>query len=190
VRLGDVWEHATRVVTLVLTILAPIGAAIHLWRRPEPRTRERRVEVLLLWWFALALGVSSVLTGLVHVFDGQATADDIGFTRGEGGFQFENAMADVAVGVCSLLCLKIRGTWWLAVIVFASILYYGDAVGHVYQWLHNDNTEPGNVGIPLFLDVLVPAIATALYLLYQAERKSPAPGGAVAPSAGGVAGAP
>lgn len=154
-------------VTLALTILAPLGAAIYLWRRPDPRTRERKLEVYLLWWFALALGVASVLTGFVHVFDGQDTAEQIGFTRGDGGFQFENAMADVAVGVCSLLCLKIRGTFWVAALVFSSILYYGDAVGHVYQWLHNDNTEPGNVGIPLFLDFLVPAVATALYLGYR-----------------------
>jgi hypothetical protein len=168
--------------SLVLTILAPIGAALYLWRRPEPRTRERKVEVYLLWWFALALGLVSIGTSLVHVFDGPATAEDIGFTRGEGGFQFENAMADLAVGVCSLLCLRIRGTFWIATIVFASILYWGDAVGHVYQWLHNDNTEPGNVGIPLYYDVIVPAVAIVLYRLHRNERRSREP--AVAAEAG------
>jgi hypothetical protein len=38
---------ARPVATLVVTILAPIGAAMYLWRRPEPRTRERKLEVYL-----------------------------------------------------------------------------------------------------------------------------------------------
>jgi hypothetical protein len=157
-------------MNLIVTILAPIAAALHLWRRPEPRTRARTLEIYLLWWFALAFGATGVISACVHVFDGAATAEQIGFTRGDGGFQFENAMGDLAIGVCSLLCLRIRGTFWIAVLVFASIQFYGDGVGHVYQWLHNDNTEPGNVGIPLVYDFVAPTVATALYLALRAAR--------------------
>jgi hypothetical protein len=154
---------------LIITVLAPIGAWVHLRRHPEPRSRARTLEVYLLWWLALAIGVVGILGACFHIFDGPATAEMIGFTRGDGGFQFENAMGDLAIGVIALLCIRIRGTFWLAVLIVASIQYYGDAYGHVYQWLHNDNTEPGNVGAPLWLDVIVPTVAI---LLYRAWRRA------------------
>jgi hypothetical protein len=154
-------------LVLILTVLAPIGAWIHLRRHPEPRGRKRTLEIYLLWWLALAIGAASVFGALFHVFDGPAIAEMIGFTRGDGGFQFENAMGDLAIGVTGLLCIRIRGTFWLAVLLVASIQYYGDAYGHVYQWLHNDNTEPDNIGIPLWQDLIVPTVGLALYMSWK-----------------------
>ena len=149
---------------LIATVIAPIGAFIHLRRHPEPNTRQRVFEVYLLWWLALAIGFSGVVGGLYHVFDGKQIAEDIGFTRGDGGFQFENAMGDIAIGVAALLCLRYRDpAFWLAVLIIATIQYWGDAIGHVYQWRHNGNDDPDNVGIPLVLDVLVPIVAWVLY---------------------------
>lgn len=160
---------------LILAAIAPIGAWLHLRRHPEPRSRRRTIEVFLLWWLALAIGVSSVIGGLYHVFDGAEIAKEIGFTRGDGGFQFENAMGDLAIGVTALLCLRIRGTFWLAVLLVTAIQYYGDAYGHVYQWLHNDNTEPGNIGPPLWLDVVVPTVALLLYRAWRRAGGNPEP---------------
>ena len=137
--------------------------------------------MFLLWWLALAVGVAGIAGAAFHVFDGPAIAEMIGYTRGDGGFQFENAMGDLAIGVAGVLCIWIRGNFWLATIVVTSIQYYGDAlVGHVHQWLANGNTEPGNIGIPLYLDVIVPVVATVLYVLMRRasrkeESRSPGP---------------
>jgi hypothetical protein len=160
---------------LILTAIAPIGAWLHLRRHPQPRSRRRTLEVYLLWWFALPIGVASVLGAAFHVFDGVEIAKEIGFTRGDGGFQFENAMGDLAVGVTGLLCLRFRGTFWLAVLLVTAIQYYGDAYGHVYQWLHNDNTEPGNVGIPLWLDLVIPTVGLLLYRAWLRAGGRPEP---------------
>ena len=100
-------------IQLILLAAALIGAWIHLHRRPDPRSGARTFEVYLLWWLALAIGVASVLGAASHVFQGQQTAAMIGFTRGDGGFQFENAMGDLSIGIAGLLCLRIRGTFWL-----------------------------------------------------------------------------
>lgn len=78
-------------------------------------------------------------------------------------------MGDLSIGVVGLLCLRIRGTFWLAVLLVAAVQYYGDAYGHLYQWIENDNTEPGNVGIPLWLDLIVPTVG---FLLYGAWRRT------------------
>lgn len=162
---------------LILAAIAPVGAWIHLRRHPEPRGRQRTLEVYLLWWLALAIGASGIIGGLFHIFDGPAIAEEIGFTRGDGGFQFENAMGDIAIGVTALLCLRIRGTFWLAVLLVAAIQYYGDAYGHVYQWLENDNTKSGNVGPPLWLDVVVPTVGLLLYRAWRRAGSQPEPSG-------------
>jgi hypothetical protein len=153
---------------LVVTLAAPVGAWIHLRRHPDPRSRERTLETFLLWWIAVAIGVAGLFGAGFHVFDGPEIAEEIGFTRGDGGFQFENAMGDLAIGVTGLLCIRYRNPgFWLAVLLVTAIQYYGDAYGHVYQWLENDNTEPGNVGIPLVLDLVVPTVGLFLYRAWR-----------------------
>lgn len=153
---------------LVVTALAPIGAWIQL-RRERDAGHARRLEVYLVWWLAVAIGAESLIGALFHLFDGPMVAEEIGYTRGDGGFQYENAMGDLAIGVTGLLCTRIRGNFWLAVLIVTSIVYYGDAGGHVYFWLAEDDTDPGNVGAPLWLDVIVPTVA---WLLYWRHRRA------------------
>jgi hypothetical protein len=168
---------------LVLTLIAPIGAWIHLRRHPEPRSRERTLRTFLLWWLVLPIGLAGVGITASHVFNAAATAEDIGFTRGDGGFQFENAMGDLAIGVTGLLCVRFRNPgFWLAVLLVTAIQYYGDAYGHVYQWIENDNTEQGNVGPPLWVDVIVPTVGLALYAAYQPAARAVASADAPAPA--------
>jgi hypothetical protein len=157
------------VATLILMVVAPIGAWIQL-RRQGPHRPARTVEVYLLWWLAVAVGVSGVLQTAEHVFNGAATAEDIGFTRGDSGFQFENAMGDFAIGVAGLLCIRFRGLFWLAVLIVTAVQYYGDAIGHVYQWIENDNTNQGNIGPPLWVDLIVPTVGLLLYWLMSRAR--------------------
>jgi hypothetical protein len=154
-------------LSIALAILALIGAAIQTYRQPAPRSRARVAETFLLWWFALAIGVGALLGAAVHVFNGPATAEYIGFTRGDGGFQFENAMGDLALGVVSIMCLRFRGTFWIAALTFLTIQYGGDAYGHFYQWIENDNTEPGNVGPPLWLDIILPVVGWSLFAIFK-----------------------
>ena len=158
---------------IVVTLAAVVGAFVHIRRDAEPRSRERTIQVYLLWWLAVAIGLAGVLVAAAHVFDGVGTAEDIGFTRGDGGFQFENAMGDLAIGVTGLLCIRFRSPgFWLAVLLVTAIQYYGDAYGHVYQWIEYDNTEPGNVGVPLVVDLVIPTVGL---LLYHGWRRAGAP---------------
>jgi hypothetical protein len=166
---------------LILMILTPIGAWIHLRRDTQPRSRERTLEIFLLWWLAVPIGVAGVAGAASHVFDGPATAEMIGFTRGDGGFQFENAMGDLAIGVTGLLCIRFRGYFWLAVLLVTAIQYYGDAYGHFFQWIENDNTDDGNIGPPLWLDLIVPTVGLILYRLYTRAKPIPKPEQAAPP---------
>ena len=145
--------------TAVLAVVALVGAFL----QSRHRRGTARIDTYLVWWLVAAVGVASVIGAAFHVFDGPATAEMIGYTRGDGGFQFENAMGDLAIGVAGILCYRFRGGFWLATIVVTTVQYFGDAAGHLYFWLAKDNTEPGNVGFPLWFDIILPIVAWALY---------------------------
>lgn len=152
---------------IVVVILALVGAAVHWRMRRHDAGPATAVDTFLVWWLAVAVGVGTLLGAGAHLFDGPAIAEMIGYTRGNGGFQFENAMGDLSIGVVGLMCVRFRGDFWLAVLVVLSVQFYGDGIGHLYYWLAEDNTRPGNVGPPLWLDFIIPTVA---WILYAASR--------------------
>lgn len=163
-------------IFVLYAVVALGGAAIHLWRRPGGRDRVTAIETVLLWWLVVALGISGIVGGLFHLFDGPQIAREIGFTRGDGGFQTEVGFGDVAVGVAAVLCIWFRDRFWLAVIVVAAISLWGDAYGHIHQAVVNDNHDVDNTGPVLYADILFPLVALLLYgYRERLRRREPAP---------------
>lgn len=161
-------------IFVLYAVVALVGAGIHLLRHREDRTPARIVETFLLWWLVVAIGVAGIVGGLYHLFDGPQVAREIGYTRGDGGFQDEVAFGDIALGVAAFLCIWFRDRYWLAVIVVASISLWGDAYGHIHQAIEFDNHDPDNTGPVLYLDILAPLIAIALYAVRERlQRRAP-----------------
>jgi hypothetical protein len=151
------------VVYVLYAVIALAGAAIELWRRPERRRPAAAVEGFLVWWVVVTIGVAGIVGGLFHLFDGPAIAKEIGFTRGDGGFQTEVAFGDLGLGLAALLCIWIRDRYMLAVLIVAAVSLWGDAFGHIHQAVVNDNHDPDNTGPVLYSDIVVPLVALALY---------------------------
>ncbi|HVY76937.1 MAG TPA: DUF6790 family protein [Solirubrobacterales bacterium] len=147
--------------------IALIGAAIHLHRDTRPRSAARTLEVLLVWWMVVAVGVAAIFGAMFHFFDGPDTAREIGFTNGDGGFQTEVGFGDLAIGVLGVLCIWFRDRFLLAAVVAVSISYLGDAYGHLHQAAIHDNHAPDNTGLVLWSDFIVPLVAIALYALRE-----------------------
>jgi len=161
-------------VYVVYALVAMLGAAIHLWRHPADRSRGRAIEVVLVWWVVVTIGVAGIVGGLFHLFDGAEIAREIGFTRGDGGFQTEVGFGDLALGVAAVLCVWIRDRYLLAILIVAAISLWGDAFGHIHQEVVNDNHDPDNTGPVLYSDILVPLIGLALYAARERRSKHPA----------------
>jgi hypothetical protein len=152
------------VIYVLYALVALIGAGIRLWRHPAERRPAQAVEVVLLWWIVVTIGVAGIVGGLFHLFDGASIAREIGFTRGDGGFQAEVGFGDLALGVAAVLCIWFRDRYWLAILVVATISLWGDAFGHIHQEIVNDNHDPDNTGPVLYADIVVPLVALALYI--------------------------
>lgn len=146
--------------TLVAVLVAVIGGFVQSRRHPE----RAAADVHMVWWMVWVVGIGSIIGAAFHIFDGPQTAAMIGYTRGDGGFQWENAMGDLAIGVAGLMSYRYRGSFWLATIVVLTVQYLGDAAGHLYFWLAQGNTKPYNIGVPLVVDIALPVVMWALYI--------------------------
>jgi hypothetical protein len=155
------------VIYIVYALVAVLGAAVHLWRHPADRAAPRAIEVALVWWIVVTIGVAGIVGAGFHLFDGADIAREIGFTRGDGGFQTEVGFGDLALGVAAVLCIWFRDRYLLAIIVVAMISLWGDAFGHVHQEVVNDNHDPDNTGAVLYADILFPLVAACLYALRE-----------------------
>ena len=155
-------------------LVALAGATIHLWRDKEPRSRRRTLEIFLVWWLAVTIGIAGIVGGLYHLLDGKGIAEEIGFTRGDGGFQTEVGFADLAIGTIALLGIWFRGNWWLAALIAAAISLWGDAYGHVHQAIEFNNRDPDNFGPVIGADLIYPFVGLVLYALWRrADTDSP-----------------
>lgn len=153
--------------------VALIGATIHNWRDKKGGGRGRTLEIYLMWWLAIAIGLAGIVGGLYHLFDGKEIAEEIGYTRGDGGFQDEVGFGDIAIGTIAFLGIWFRGGFWLAALIAAAISLWGDGYGHLHQEAVNDNHDPDNTGIVLYTDFLVPLIGLALYWLMRRAGGGP-----------------
>jgi hypothetical protein len=133
------------------------------------------IETVLLWWIVVIIGVAGVVGGLFHLFDGASIAQEIGFTRGDGGFQTEVGFGDLALGLAALLCVRFRDRYWLAILIVATISLWGDAYGHIHQEVVNDNHDPDNTGPVLYADIVFPLVglAVATHDVVPARRAEP-----------------
>jgi hypothetical protein len=161
---------------LFFAAIALIGAAIHAHRGSQLRSTARTLEIFLIWWMVVAVGIAAIFGAMFHFFDGPDTAREIGYTNGDGGFQTEVGFADLAIGVLGVLCARFRDGFLLAAVIAVSICYLGDAYGHLHQAAIHDNHAPDNTGLVLWADFIAPLVAIGLYAASrrtQAARTRP-----------------
>jgi hypothetical protein len=162
---------ALDIIVYVFLIIAIVGPIVQLLLSKAPRTKERVVELFLVWFLFLMVGVSSIWAFMGHVFDANAVAAVIGWPPGSP-FQYEVGIANLAFGILGLLCLKIRENFWTATIIGFSVFYLGAAYGHIVNFLETGNTAPGNIGFALYMDILIPIILICLLIAYKSTLKS------------------
>jgi hypothetical protein len=142
-----------------------IGALIHNRVSKQPKTRERTLRIWLEWFIGVGIGFAGVSGFLWHLLLPDQLAEEIGFAP--SFFQYEVAVANLAVGVLGVTSLFVRKrAFWLATIIANAVWLWGDAVGHIYQYVAKDNVAPGNIGAPFVTDVVMPAVSIILYVLW------------------------
>jgi magnesium-transporting ATPase (P-type) len=158
---------------LVFLSITLWAAAIHLiLRKKKKRVSPKRIiEVILAYFLFINVGCTCLFAFVGHAFFPDNVAINIGWPTGSP-FQFEVAIANLAFGVLGILCMWLRGNFWIAVALGSSIFSLGAATGHIREMIAKQNFAIYNVGPVLFVnDILVPLIILALVVAYKSTHK-------------------
>ena len=150
---------------LVVPLFSVLIPLVHLFVSKRPRTRQRVVELMLLYALVLNVGVIGVFLGFIpHVFFADQTARLIGWAPGSP-FQYEVGIHDAAWGLLGFLCLWMRGSFWIATGLGWAVFNLAAAYGHLRDALVEGNHAPYNV-LPMFSDAFIAAWLLVLVYLY------------------------
>lgn len=154
-----------------LLIIGLIAAWISLLRKPKPLKVNAVAEALLSYYVLFPIGISNLVNFVFHVFFGDIAAKFIGWENSP--FQAEVGFASLGVGIAGVLAYKASLPFRVATFIPPAAFSLGAAGGHIYQMIAAHNFAPGNVGLVLPSDILIPVVGLVfLWLSY----KHPKPG--------------
>jgi hypothetical protein len=157
-------------IILFLTILAAILVILNSKIKSRPLNSERVVEIFLISFLVISVGIGSIWAFIGHFFLSAQVAANIGWAPGSP-FQSEVAFANLSVGVLGVLCYWIRDNFWTATVISSSIFLLGDAYGHIINMIQYSYYAPGNVGSVLYMDIIGPIILIVLLITYKSMRR-------------------
>jgi hypothetical protein len=145
--------------------IAIAAASVHLASLSSSRRhRAAIVKIYLLYLLFIYVGLMGVLTAYAHVFRPVQTSASIGWSPSP--YEYEVGMADLTVGVLGILCLWLRGNFWLATAIGNAVWLVGDAIGHLRQMVLYNNHAPNNSGIFVIVEIITP-LAILFLALYD-----------------------
>jgi hypothetical protein len=155
---------------LMFAVVAVLAASVHLMLSSRRRSSARSAAATyLIYFLVFYVGVMGVFTAYAHVFRPLQTSASIGWASSP--YEYEVGMADLTVGVLGILCIWIRGNFWLATAIANAVWLLGDAIGHLREVTLHNNHAANNSGIFLYAEIITPLVI--LFLAFYERRTSP-----------------
>jgi hypothetical protein len=137
-------------------IIGLVAAVISIAKKPKPLQINEVSEALLSYYLLFAIGINNLINFVFHVFFGDIAAKFIGWENSP--FQAEVGFASLGVGIAGVIAFKASFPFRFATLIPPAAFSWGAAVGHIYQMIVAHNFSPGNVGLVLPIDILMPFI--------------------------------
>ena len=152
---------------LILLVIVVVASMLHIWlERPGSNSR-RLVEIFLMYFLVIFVGVTGIMGFVGHTFFSDRIAGSLGWPTGSP-FQFEVAVAHLSFGILGIMSVWFRENFWTATGVGSSIYFLGAAYGHAKSILVYKDLAPYNIGAVFYIgDILVPLIVIALVIAYN-----------------------
>jgi hypothetical protein len=132
---------ALRLFIFTVLPLVVAGTLMVLDRRIS--TRDRRLEIVLIYLFALGVGGGGIAGAIGHLFLSDMVAESIGWPPGSP-FQLEMGFANLALGVLGIIATGRRDGFREATVVAVTILGVGATIVHAWDIALTGNLAPGN----------------------------------------------
>lgn len=142
------------------SILPLLLATGHMLLDKQSRTPARRIEIFMIYLFAISLGAAGIGGAFGHLFLSDQVAEGIGWAAGSP-FQLEMGYANLAIGVLGLMAISRRDGFRTAAIVTTAIIGFGATIVHLQDIVAHGNLAPGNT-IQNISNLLDPVLLIAL----------------------------
>src|SRR5438094_3507276 len=147
-------------------IIGLAAGAIALINKPKPLRADVVAEAFFSYYLLFAIGINNLINFVFHVFFGDVAAKFIGWENSP--FQAEVGFASLGVGIAGVIAFKASLPFRFATLIPPWAFSLGAAGGHIYQMIVAHNFSPGNVGLVLPIDVIMPIIGFVfLWLSYK-----------------------
>jgi len=144
-----------------------IGAILHFFIIKKELTKNRVLEVLLLWFLGFGIGAGSIFSGLAQIASPEIVAQSVGWPNSP--FLREVGFANISYGILGILSIKYRSFWAPTIIAYA-VFMWGAAISHIHNIQQTGNLASGNAGTVLYLDILMPIIFILLLFTYNKTK--------------------
>jgi Family of unknown function (DUF6790) len=147
-------------------IIGLLSAGISLINKPAPLRINTVAEAFFSYYLLFTIGINNLLNFVFHVFFGDVAAKFIGWENSP--FQAEVGFASLGVGIAGVIAFRASLPFRFATLIPPSCFSLGAAGGHIYQMVVAKNFSPGNVGLVLPIDIVIPVIGFLfLWLSYK-----------------------
>ncbi|MCS5497427.1 hypothetical protein NY547_09280 [Cnuibacter physcomitrellae] len=152
-------------------VLGLIVAVVEVLRWKGPRTASVISGLFLNEFILYALGVAFAINFVMHSVFGDYAAKTIGWAQSP--FQLELALASLGFAIIAFVVCGRRAQFRAkaAVVVAAFVSGLGDAAGHVYQMVVNDDYAVNNTGLLLIGDIVINVVGLALVVWHAVARR-------------------
>ena len=152
-------------------IIGLAAGVLSLINKPKPLRADVVAEALFSYYLLFTIGISNLVNFVSHVVFGDFSAEFIGWPQSP--FQAEVGFASLGVGIAGVIAFKASLPFRFATLIPPSVFSLGAASGHIYQMIVAENFSPGNVGVVLPSNFLIPIVG---FVLLWLSYKHPKPG--------------
>jgi hypothetical protein len=163
--MGDAIRFVLGNFSLTSLVVGLLASIVSLLRAPHPLSGAVVVEALFFYFLMFSIGLSFFYNFIVHTFFGAMAARMIGWA--DSPFQAEVGFASLGFSAVGFLGCYRGFDLRLAAIVGPALFLLGAAGGHIYQIITAGNFAPGNAGVILYTDILIPVIGFGLLWLQR-----------------------
>jgi hypothetical protein len=127
----------------VYSALPVVLASIHIALDKSCRSRQRNLEIFLLYLFGVGVAGGGIGGFFGHFFISDVVAQSIGWPKGNP-FQLEVGFANLALGILGIIAMSRRDGFREATVIAVTVLGVGATIVHIMDIVQTGNLAPGN----------------------------------------------
>ncbi len=156
-------EYVMSNFTLTFFVLSLIVTFFRLIFAAKPLKKGLATESFIAFYILFNIGFMFIYNFICHVFYAEQAAAFIGWANSP--FQYEVGYVSLGIGIAGIIAFKSNIGFRAATILIPAVFMLGAACGHISEIIQLHNFAPGNAGVMLWADILLPIYGFVLLAL-------------------------